>query len=111
MMNNKLQYKFTPEFFVGDGVDFVHEWKHDQLDYRSKEETLKEMVAWCFENWNIDPNWNHEWQFTSTSDVVHSYNHESGSWQTVEFNHRFYLGTDDDAWAALFKLMWSNFIE
>lgn len=55
MMEKKLQYKFSPEYFLGDGVHFAHEWTHDQLDYRSKEKTLKEMVAWCYENWNGDP--------------------------------------------------------
>jgi hypothetical protein len=111
MMEKKLQYKFSPEYFLGDGVHFAHEWTHDQLDYRSKEKTLKEMVAWCYENWNGDPNWDHEWQYSSTSDVFHSYHPEDGSWHTFEFNHRFYLGTDDDAWAALFKLKWSDYIE
>lgn len=109
-MEKKLQYKFSPDFFYDEGVHFAHEWK---LDYSGYGDTakLQEMVAWCYENWNVDPNYNHEWQYRMMKDVEWLYNAESASWRTYEWPLTSYLGTNDDAWAVTFKLMWSDFIE
>jgi hypothetical protein len=108
MMNKKLQYKFSPDF--GEGVHFQHEWKIDYSDYRDKEK-LQEMVAWCYQNWNDDPNYNHEWQYRLMKDVEWLYDAKSASWHTFEWLPNFYLGTDDDQWAVTFKLRWSESIE
>jgi hypothetical protein len=110
IMEKKLQYKFSPDFVLGEGVDFAHEWKIE-MPYFVDIPTLREMVAWCYENWNEDPNWDHEWQYTVEADVRHFYNATNSSWSTWESPNRFYFGTDDDEWAVTFKLRWSDSIE
>jgi hypothetical protein len=107
-MNKKLQYKFSPDH--GDGVHWKHNWTLDESGYGDTVE-LQEMVAWCYENWNDDPGDDHDWQYVLMADIDYSYDKSRASWNTIEYHHHLYFGTDDDQWAALFKLMWSDYIE
>lgn len=111
MMNNKLQYKFSPDFIAG--LQFQHEWKIDSA-YPNDIATLKEMVAWCYEIWDDDPSKEFgEWEYELSGDSRCLYVRGKAcfDWMTVESPKRFYLGTNDEQWAVTFKVMWSDFIE
>jgi hypothetical protein len=109
-MNNKLQYKCSPDY--GEGVRFQHEWKLDRA-YLDDIATLQEMVAWCYQNWDDDPSGENEWEYELRAEINCLYvgKMASLSWITLESPKRFYLGTNDEAWAALFKLTWSDAVE
>lgn len=109
-MKKKLQYTHSLEF--PPGVHFQHEWK---LEHAHGEDidTLRDMVAWCHEHWNDDPNFDHEWHYRFMGEIHYFFSAKDSTWHTWEspIPSRFYFGTNDDEWAVAFKLTWSEAIQ
>lgn len=109
--DSKLQYAAYPP--CNGGCSMAHEWVlHKCINVDDEVLKLQEIVKWCFANWNEDPHYDHEWYFLLEMKRQLFYRNDKSEWKDSSVEGvRFGLGTNDDGWAASFKLAWGEFIE
>jgi hypothetical protein len=103
-----LKYVHSENY--GGGVHFKHVWKSKSTN-RYHEDSYRELVAWCHTNWDDYPDAFNDWNYHLMVEVNHIYDDRKSSWFTYEAGPCLYLGTNDDAWAVVFKIAWASLID